>query len=150
MTTITEILVATDFGQAAAEALTYGRTLARSFGASLHVLHVVENVFLRAIVADPSHVEAVARRQLIEGLTDDDQTTLHARIVIETSDQPAEAIVAYARAANISLIVMGTHGRGTMERLLMGSVAERVIRTAPCPVLTVRHPDVESSSRRPA
>jgi len=143
MTAPTEILVATDFGQAADAALAYGRMLARTFGASLHVLHVVQNVFLRAVVADPRHIETVALRHLNERLTDDDRRTLRARTAIDTSDHPAESIVAYARSANISLIVMGTHGRGTMERFLMGSVAERVIRAAPCPVLTVRHPEFE-------
>jgi hypothetical protein len=51
---------------------------------------------------------------------------------------PAWAIIEYAEAHDIDLIVMGTHGRGGMSHLLMGSVAERVVRTAPCPVLTVR------------
>lgn len=141
----TAILVATDFGEAADRALTYGRTLARAFGASLHVLHVLENVFMRAVVADPRHIEAAALRRLDERVTDDDRRTLRALPIIDTSDQPAESIVAYARTAHIDLIVIGTHGRGPMERLLMGSVAERVVRTAPCPVLTVRHPRQESA-----
>jgi nucleotide-binding universal stress UspA family protein len=51
---------------------------------------------------------------------------------------PAGSIVEYASGHGIDLIVMGTHGRGGMSHLLMGSVAERVVRTAPCPVLTVR------------
>ena len=63
------------------------------------------------------------------------------------SDNPAEEIVKYAKKHDIGLIVMGTHGRGTMAQLLVGSVAEKVVRTAPCPVLTVRHP--EHASHRP-
>jgi len=59
------------------------------------------------------------------------------------STSPAMAIVDYAREAHSDLIIMGTHGRGAMAQLLMGSVAERVVRTAPCPVLTVRHPEHE-------
>jgi nucleotide-binding universal stress UspA family protein len=51
--------------------------------------------------------------------------------------------VQYARDESIDLIVMGTHGRGPFSHLLMGSVAERVVRAAPCPVLTVRHPEHE-------
>ena len=66
---------------------------------------------------------------------------LRARPIIITSNTPALAIVGYARDARVDLIVMGTHGRGAMAHLLMGSVAERVVRTAPCPVLTVRHPE---------
>jgi len=57
--------------------------------------------------------------------------------------RPPQAIVDYAKSANIGLIVMGTHGRGAVVQLLVGSVAERVVRTAPCPVLTVRHPERE-------
>ena len=63
--------------------------------------------------------------------------------MLETSDNPAEEIVKYAKAHAIDLIVMGTHGRGALAQLLVGSVAERVVRTAPCPVLTVRHPEHE-------
>ena len=56
---------------------------------------------------------------------------------------PAHAITEYAKEAAVDLIVLGTHGRGAVAHLLMGSVAERVVRTAPCPVLTVRHPEHE-------
>jgi nucleotide-binding universal stress UspA family protein len=55
-----------------------------------------------------------------------------------TSSSPAFAIIDYARQHAIELIVMGTHGRGAVQHFLMGSVAERVVRLAPCPVLTVR------------
>jgi len=60
-----------------------------------------------------------------------------------TSNSPSVAIVDYAKQARVDLIVTGTHGRGAVAHLLMGSVAERVVRTAPCPVLTVRHPEHE-------
>ena len=60
-----------------------------------------------------------------------------------TSNAPAAAIVDYAKDKRIDLIVAGTHGRGGVARLLLGSVTERVVRTAPCPVLTVRHPEHE-------
>jgi nucleotide-binding universal stress UspA family protein len=143
MITLKNILIATDFGEAADAALSYGRALARTFGATLHVLHVVENFFFRPIVADPYLVNVTAAKQLNERLTDDDRATLRARAVIETSDAPAAAIAAYAKSADIDLIVMGTHGRSAVEQLLVGSVAERVVRTAPCPVLTVRQPERE-------
>jgi nucleotide-binding universal stress UspA family protein len=52
-------------------------------------------------------------------------------------------IVDYARDHDVDIIVMGTHGRGALGHLVMGSVAERVVRLAPCPVLTVRHPEHE-------
>jgi nucleotide-binding universal stress UspA family protein len=137
MTPPTEILVATDFGDAADAALVYGRMLARTFGASLHVLHVAENVFMRPVFADPLEIESGARRQLEQRLTEDERATGRARVAVDISDHPADAIVDYARNRRIGLIVMGTHGRRNVERLLMGSVAERVVRTATCPVLTI-------------
>ncbi len=140
---VSHILVATDFEAASDSALAYGRALAGCFGARLHLLHVMENYFLQPVVADPRGLEARARQQLDERLTDDDRLTLRATAALEVSDSPAAAIAEYAGAANIDLIVMGTHGRRLMDRLLMGSVAERVVRTAPCPVLTVHLPERE-------
>jgi nucleotide-binding universal stress UspA family protein len=66
---------------------------------------------------------------------------LHARGVIVRAAKPAEAIVHYAKEHNVDLVVMGTHGRRGFAHMVMGSVTERVVRTAPCPVLTVRHPE---------
>jgi Universal stress protein UspA and related nucleotide-binding proteins len=74
---------------------------------------------------------------------DEDRAVLGARTILRVSATPALAIVEYARDANVDLIVVGTHGRGAMAHLFMGSVAERVVRTASCPVLTVRHPEHE-------
>jgi nucleotide-binding universal stress UspA family protein len=139
MVSVAKVLVATDFGTAADAALGYGRELARTFGASLHLLHLVENV-LRAMSADPTRLEEAALTQLVARLSDEDRRTLRARSVVETSDHPAASIVAYARAVNADLIVIGTHGRTGIERLVLGSVAERVMQSAPCPVLTVRAP----------
>jgi nucleotide-binding universal stress UspA family protein len=143
MIRLKHILVATDFSEASEVAMHYGRALARTFGSSLHLLHVMENLFLRPLPADPHQLKAATAARLSQHLTDDDRAALHANAVLETSDNPAEAIVKYAGAHNIDLIVMGTHGRGVMAQVLMGSVAERVVRTAPCPVLTVRHPERE-------
>ena len=143
MIVLTQILVATDFSEASAAAMDYGRALARTFGASLHLLHVIENPFLRPHAADPHTIKNAALSHLFDRLTDDDRRTLHATPVLETSDDPADAIVKYAKARQIDLIVMGTHGRGTVAQILEGSVAERVVRLAPCPVLTVRHPEHE-------
>jgi nucleotide-binding universal stress UspA family protein len=137
------ILVPTDFGVASDTALSYGRTLAHTFGGRLHLLHVMENYFMRPIVADPHALEAAARRQLGERLTPSDRDTLGASAILEVSDHAAAAIVEYATASHIDFIVMGTHGRQSMERLLTASVAEHVVRTVSCPVLTVRHPERE-------
>ena len=143
MIVLKAVLVATDFSPPSDAALTYGRALARTFGASLHVLHVVENYFLRPSASAPYMVQEAKTRMLDAQLTDDDRRQLGAITVLEISDEPADAIADYAKTHNIGLIVMGTHSRSGLERLLVGSVAEHVIRTAPCPVLTVRHPEHE-------
>ena len=143
MIALHNILVATDFGPAAGAALTYGRALAQTFGARLHVLHALENSFLRGRSGDPHAHEAAILQRLHEQVTADDRTALAAHVVLETSDHPAEAISQYAKSTNIDLIVIGTNGRGALAQILVGSVAERVVRIAPCPVLTVRHPERE-------
>jgi nucleotide-binding universal stress UspA family protein len=126
--------------------------LARSFGAELHVLHVVENLLAHAVdvysyaSAAPGvqrDLEREAREQVDALLDDDDRHELRAVAVTKTSNGPADAILDYARENGVDLIVMGTHGRSGVAHLFMGSVAERVVRMALCPVLTVRHPEHE-------
>ena len=131
------ILVPTDFSRPSDAALAYARRLAEGMGASLHVLHVVDNMFLRAVLRDPRDHEADALRQMRDRVPPDDGGTT-ALLSVERSDEPAERITAYARIHHIDLIVMGTHGRGRVAHLLLGSVAETVARNAPCPVLTMR------------
>jgi nucleotide-binding universal stress UspA family protein len=145
MIILKNILVATDFSEPSANALAYGRDLARSYNAMLHVLHVTENILLRyspeAGVAVPEmqrDLDRAAQRQLDTLTTADDIRDLRVIPALESATNAADAIVAYATAHEIDLIVVGTHGRGVVKRLIMGSVAERVVRTAPCPVLAVR------------
>ena len=88
-------------------------------------------------------MEAGDRRQLEALISDEDRERLRAEAVVLTDSSPARAINTFAKDAGVDLIVMGTHGRGAITHLLMGSVAERVVRTAPCPVLTVRLPERE-------
>ena len=113
------------------------------FGADLHLLHVMDNTFLRPVAAEPLALKAAAYNHLHGRLTTADRDDLHVRAVVEVSDEPTKVIVDYAHSLPIDLIVMGTHGRRGAAHALMGSVAERVVRTAPCPVLTVRHPERE-------
>ena len=150
MIVLKNVLVATDFEEASGAALDYGRDLARSYGATLHVLHAVENILLRyaadgalALLPDlQTAVERGARERMEALVTGEDRSTLRAKAVMVTAAEPAEAIVEYAKEHDVDLIVMGTHGRRGFTHLFMGSVAERV-RTAPCPVLTVQHPERE-------
>jgi nucleotide-binding universal stress UspA family protein len=150
MIRIKNVLVATDFGKTSEVALMYGRELARTFGAKLHVLHVADNITQYSLnsgaILPPelqSEVEDAARGRLEKLLGDDDRRELGAVAVLRTSLTPADCIVEYATEAGIDTIVVGTHGRRALARVLIGSVAERVVRTAPCPVLTVRHPEHE-------
>ncbi|HEV3214820.1 MAG TPA: universal stress protein [Vicinamibacterales bacterium] len=150
MITLTRILVATDFSEASNAALLYGRELARSFGARLDLLHVVPNLakyyaaeaYTAAYPEIEEGMEEAARRDIDRLLTDEDYRR-GARAILRTLQLPADAIVQHARDEKIDLIVIGTHGRGGVKHLLVGSVAEHVVRTAPCPVLTVRHPEHE-------
>jgi nucleotide-binding universal stress UspA family protein len=152
MITLTNILVATDFSEPSDAALTYGRALACHFKSTLHVVHVVghvPDVFSAAeayVISVPKleqQIEDAARKALDDLLIDNNELPLPIRRVLITSNAPALAIVDYARQEPIDLIVTGTHGRGAVAHALIGSVAERVLRTAPCPVLTVRHPEHE-------
>jgi universal stress protein A len=152
MITLKNILVATDFGEAADVALTYGRTLASRFGATLHVLHAAQEVAVTGLGAESyawssreveCQIEEGARKQLAESLTGSDKSGPRTIPVVIIARSPAPAIVEYAKNHEVDLIVMGTHGRGALAHLIMGSVAERVVRLADCPVLTVRHPEHE-------
>jgi len=151
MIKIANVLVATDFSEASASALAYGRELARTFGATLHVLHAVENPVMWAgpesagvdFARLQADLEASAQKQLAALVTADDRRELGARTIMRTGNSPAFEIANYAKEAGIDIVVMGTHGRGRVAHLLMGSVAEKMVRIAPCPVLTVRHPEHE-------
>jgi nucleotide-binding universal stress UspA family protein len=81
---------------------------------------------------------ADAGRQLSLLLTDNDRTQLQAKAAAVAASSPAAAIIDYAKQTHVDVIVVGTHGRGGVSHLLMGSVAEHVVRNAPCPVLVVR------------
>ena len=145
MILLKNILVATDFGDASDAALAYGRDLARSYNAVLHVLHVTDDVVVRyaselSVAVLPgiqAQMEENARERLNALVTVEDRQLLHAKPVVVTSLSPAEMIVDYARTHAIDLIVMGTHGRRGINRALLGSDAESVVRYSPVPVLLV-------------
>lgn len=150
MVVLKNILVATDFSDPSGVALAYGRDLARSYGATLHVLHVVEDVTMRygpeigLVGADlQKDLEKSSRRDLDALITADDRQTLKVVPTVETHVNVAAGITGYAKANAIDLVIVGTHGRGVVQHFLMGSVAERLVRSAPCPVLTVREHERE-------
>jgi nucleotide-binding universal stress UspA family protein len=145
MAAITHILVPLDLGESSQRTLDYARTLARPFHASLHLMHVVPNPYVtmasEAYMPPPQDfldaLETEARNRLKGLLTADDAAEFKAETIVVVGD-PLCAIVDHATARKIDLIVMGTHGRTGVAHLMLGSVAERVVRTAPCPVLTIR------------
>jgi nucleotide-binding universal stress UspA family protein len=163
MIVLKSILIATDFSEPSTVALAYGRDLARAYGATLHVLHVVEDMLVRYGsefgVTGPGlqqELELGARRQL-DAMLAKDGDALAKVVAVRTTSSAAAGITDYAATNAIDLIVVGTHGRNAVERFLMGSTAERVVRTAPCPVLTVRAherdfiaPDALATASRPA
>ena len=148
---ITRILVPVDFSAHSERALQYATTLAGRYNATVEVLHVVEDPFISGAWSP----EAVAPNipELLADLvaaTRGKLNTLKAPALrkgvrLETTvlttvltGKPADSITDYARTERFDLIVMGTHGRTGLSHALLGSVAERVVRKAPCPVLTVR------------
>jgi nucleotide-binding universal stress UspA family protein len=131
------IVFATDFSPAVREAEALARALARQARATLHLVHVLP-------LASPPG-EAAQRLATIEGALGPGLQGVTALLF----GSAARAIVTYARDQGADLIVVGTHGRTGVSRVLMGSVAEAVARLAPCPVLTVPAPP-ESSATEPA
>jgi nucleotide-binding universal stress UspA family protein len=141
----THILVPTDFNPASDAALEHAKELALKFDARLSLLHVVTDPRATGVWTPDVYVPASqemrdrflreAQRRLADILSPEEgarfSVTLEARI-----GAVAPAILDYAVDRNVDLIVMGTHGRTGLSHMLLGSVAERIIRTAPCPVLT--------------
>lgn len=140
-----KIMVGCDFSPDADLGVAYGVRLAQAFGAELHLVHIIE----------PHSVKDMLKPW--RGPSNGDAPDLHNRLREEMlrlipasvlpGDQPHivlqpglshEELVKYAMAQNIDLIVLGVHGRGFVEKLLVGSTTDRVIRLAPCPVLSVR------------
>lgn len=145
--TVNRILVPTDFSETADAALAYAKDLAVKLGASLHLVHVFTDPYAVAACAPevyapvPADVRERAleevRERLLERLdANEEQRFRGSRGVVRGLIAPH--IVEYAANQDIDLIVMGTHGRRGVAHLLLGSVAEHVVRTAGCAVLTVR------------
>jgi nucleotide-binding universal stress UspA family protein len=156
MLVLRDIVVPVDFGATSYHAVAYARDLASIFRARLHVLHVMEDLFALSagtegrLSAFP-HVEQVvedeARARLDALLTDDDRRA-GATTVVRLGADPASSIVGYAAEIQADVIVMGTSGRGATGAGTIGSVAAQVVRTAACPVLTLRQHRVDEGLAR--
>lgn len=145
MIQLKRILTATDFSQHSQVALKYTAAFCEAFGAEAILCHVLESPdFLSQfppvgeLYVQPNFAELHEKQARIQceqvlaaaGLS-------HARVLLRHGTPHVE-IVRAAREENADLVIVGTHGRGAVAHIILGSVAERVVRSSPCPVLTVR------------
>lgn len=146
MVAIRRILIPTDFSEPAEAALRYGRALAEEFGSTLHLMHVVPEPYIYPWGTEISTMPLVdlltsSETQAADRLKTlvDDTGALSGRVkTITAIGTPVDKILQQVADDGIDLIVMGTHGRGAVGHLLLGSVAERIVRRSPVPVLTVK------------
>jgi nucleotide-binding universal stress UspA family protein len=151
---IRRILLATDFSAAAGHAFDQAVDLAREWRAELVLLHAIESIALPEDFSAASTVaerlERGARQAVAELEAHAKRQGIRCHGVVR-SGIAAPTIIDVAKRLRSGLIVLGTHGRRGLSHFFMGSVAERVVRTAPCPVLTVREPRAPAhpSRRKP-
>jgi len=143
---IRHIFPPTDFSDYSKKAISDAFELARTFGATLSLLHVLEpspylGEFTLPTMGEEllGDLERQASAALAQVLPEAQQAKIEVTRAVAIGS-PAQKIVETAEAEHVDLIVMATHGRTGLSHLLIGSVAERVVRTAPCPVLTIRPP----------
>lgn len=145
MLTIQRVLFTTDFSDGAARAFPRAAALAERHDAELHILNVTGSE------SETDRTLPVSLSILKEWLGSSSQvpeTDLAALTIVQKqieADTPSERIIGYVEDENIDLVVISTHGRRGVQRMLLGSVTEEVVRKAPCPVLTVRS-DAEPSA----
>jgi nucleotide-binding universal stress UspA family protein len=136
------ILVPTDFSELASQALEYAVGLAARLDAKIHLLHVITASFtgVRDVAHSSSVIDASSKEARIA--LDQLAARYRDRVSVESTrieiGDPREVIDQVAEKIGADLIAMGTHGRRGVKRMLLGSVAESVVRSAPCPVLTIR------------
>lgn len=147
MIELKRILFPTDFSECSKLAQEYACALADQFHAELHVMHVLQDIV--AMLPDPSAGLSLPPNYLLEQKQMAEKAMEHLlpaewaqgkRVIRATRmGNPFVEISAYAKEKEIDMIVVGTHGRSALMHMLLGSVAEKVVRRSPCPVLTV-HP----------
>jgi len=151
MLAIKTILHPTDFSEQSEYAFQLASSLASDYQAQLVIVHVVQSsiVFGDGLVVSATDYQDDLKEELLELEVPNEQVKVARQL---EEGKPAAEILQLARLSHADLIVMGTHGRRGRNRLLMGSVAEEVMRDATCPVLVVRTPlatvPVNQSGRR--
>ncbi len=136
---IKRILIPIDFSEDSFNALAYARNLATAFGAELHLLHVIEPIHFITetdVYTQERHLSN-AQLECIAGELRGQERRFRTMV---RGGIPSKVIVDTAKRSRANLIVMGTHGRTGLAHAVIGSIAEKVVRTASCPVLTVRRP----------
>lgn len=148
MSATKKILFPTDFSECSDAGLEHASTLAASMGASLLIVHVEEPPLAYAggemYYGTPEPDTRVLEEMLRKVRPADPTIAVDHRLIVGS---PAHAICDLAEQEGVDMIVMGTHGRTGLKRLLMGSVAEHVVRWAPCPVLTFKEPHMEGAGK---
>jgi nucleotide-binding universal stress UspA family protein len=145
---IKSILFPTDFSEGSAQALTYAVDMAKKYGAKLYIVHVIYDIakasgwYVPHVSVDQMYkdIEIGAKKELerfgveeLSGIKDIERTVI--------TGVPHEEIVNFANKNKVDIVIIATHGRKGIDRLLFGSTAAQVVRFAPCPVLTVRLPN---------
>ena len=157
MVKVRTILVPTDFSEPADAAWNYARGLAERFGSRLHLLHVISH---QPFAYDPWGTDNITLRvaDLLKETQAGVDKALAARVprgrlgrrtrTEAAIGAPVDRILQAIRATRADLVVMGTHGRGVVGHMLLGSVAERVVRQSPVPVLTIRKAARKAKAKR--
>lgn len=144
MISINRIMLASDLSENSLRAKEYARTLTAQFNAELHVLHILE----KHLDSTPSfggglalntyvHESATAAEKKIYALFEPAWLLGKNLVTAALDGSPTEKILEYSKDHGIDLIILGTHGRTGLSHVLMGSVAEQIVRQAKCPVLVV-------------
>jgi len=144
---IKKILFATDFSEGSSNSLPYAVDMAKRYGAKLYFVHVIYDV----ATTSGWYVPHVSMDELYKDMEKNAKAELEKSFIEEMrgfkdvehvvlKGTPYEELARFAEENKVDLIVIGTHGRKGLDRMLFGSTAEQVVRHAPCPVLTVRLP----------
>jgi nucleotide-binding universal stress UspA family protein len=145
--TLDNVLIPTDFSACADHALSHALQVADRFGARLHILHVVNELdpdwygitdAQERAVKLRDQIKEEARDRLEKLVPGKKEYDIETTVSLQLSFDVADSIREYVDQREIDLVVMGTHGRKGLDRLLLGNVANKLVRHAPCPVMTVR------------
>ncbi len=152
MIKMAKILYPTDFSELSTYALRYALSFAHAYQAKLHCLHVVDEAYQYWTAMGPNSVPVgpatedilQSARKEMDSFAAEHFKDIEVEVITDVVlGRPFMEIIQYARKQCIDLIVLATHGRTGLSHVLLGSVAERVVRKSPCPVLTIRHPQHE-------